>query len=120
MKRIGAVLLIGAALAMTAGCSSTATQKLGGTVYVDSGGGPTPAGVTRSDFDQIAKAGAANDNVGLRDLAASGVVVMVPACAPAILIDTAFGGERQVRVQSTGDAVWVDANWIKSSSSDCS
>lgn len=119
MKRLGVAVAILALLALT-GCSSTATQKLGGTVYVDSGGGPTPAGVTRSDFDEIAKAGAANDNVGLAQLVESGVVVMVPACAPATLIDTALGGERQVRVSSTEDAVWVDANWIKSSSSDCS
>src|SRR5690348_16998795 len=108
------VLAALAVLVLAACSSSLAGPNLGDTVYVDSGGGPTPAGVTRTDFDSVTKAIAANDNVGLRDLIASGVVVSVPACAPAKLLDTAFGGERQVRLDS-GAAVWVDANWLKNS-----
>lgn len=117
MKRTLIVIIL-----LLAACSTSAkpTATIGGTVYVDSGGGtPTPAGVTRTDFDDISKAITANDTVGLGQLVQSGSVVMVPACAPSKLLDTAFGGERQVRLAS-GDAVWVDANWIKDSASDCS
>lgn len=120
MKRIA---LIGCALALAAGCSSTgaAGSNLGDTVYVDSGAGtPTPAGITRTDFDHISSAVTAKDDVGLQQLIASGVVVMVPLCAPAKLLDTALAGERQVRIASTGAAVWVDVNWLKNKASACS
>lgn len=104
-----------------AACSSTGTagSNLGDTVYVDSGTAATPAGITRTDFDHISSAVTANDNVGLTQLVQSGVVVSVPKCAPAKLLDTAAGGERQVRIASTGAAVWVDVNWLKGSASDC-
>lgn len=122
MKRFGVVALVCAAFA-SAGCTSTGSSSaanLGDTVYVDSGGGtPTPAAITRHDFDDVAKALAAKDTVGLAQLVGSGVVTLVPVCAPAKLLDTALGGERQVRVTSTGDAVWVDASWLKDKTSDC-
>lgn len=113
---ISAMALLG-----IAACSSTGTagSKLGDTVYVDSGANATPAGITRTDFDHISTAVTANDNVGLAQLVQSGVVVTVTKCAPAILLDTALGGERQVRVSASGQAVWVDVNWLKGSASDC-
>lgn len=123
MKRFALFAIVVCVLGFAAGCSSTGTagSNLGDTVYVDSGGGtPTPAGVTRHDFDSITKAISAKDAVGLEQLAAQGVVVEVPVCAPAKLLDTALAGERQVRVASTGAAVWVDVNWLKAKASDCS
>lgn len=111
MRRLAIALVC--LCALTA-CSSTATTSLGDTVYVDSGPDKTPVGVTRDAFSRIAKALAADDTEGAALVIAGGEGRFVNRCTSGKLIDTAIGGERQIRLPN-GDAVWLDANWIKKS-----
>lgn len=98
-----------------AACSSVGTQKLGDTVYVDAGPpAQVPVGFTRTAYDQISKSLAANDNLGAAQVIGAGEGTFVARCTPGKLIDTAFGGERELRL-SDGRAVWLDANWVKNS-----
>jgi hypothetical protein len=111
-------------VAFAAGCSSSssshaASGKLGASVKLDSGADNVPAGATRTDFDKIVKAIDAKES--LAGLIRTGQAINVGKCTAATLIDTAAGGERQVRItddpqfsDNNGKAVWVDVNWMKS------
>jgi hypothetical protein len=113
MKVGFAVLLF----AVFVGCASTGGQSLGSIVYIDAGS-PTqvPAGLTRTASDQISTSLAANDMTGVNSLILNDEAVYVDRCSSGKLIDTAAGGEREIRLDN-GQAVWVDANWVKSSCS---
>jgi hypothetical protein len=128
MKRI--VVGVAVLLGLATGCSSTVASSkastLGADVVVNSAVSVTPAGVTRTDFDKVTTALAAKDTTGLQQLVTAGQVVAVDQCATAKVIDTAAGGERQVRIETdpgtpalVGQAVWVDVLWLKDPSATC-
>ena len=51
---------------------------------------------------------------GAAEVLAAGGGRFVNRCTSGKLIDTALGGERELRLPN-GQAVWVDAAWLKSS-----
>jgi|GEM_PF-4531660 hypothetical protein len=123
------VLVCVATVLVIGGCSSSspsqAASKLGGTVRLDAGPNDgsslieVPAGATRTAFDKIVTALAAKQS--LADLFGTGEAINVGRCATATVVDTAIGGERQVKItddpqfaDNNGKTVWVDVQWLKS------
>lgn len=80
-------------------------------------GGWMPAAQIRSDLKDYTSAKDTGDAYGAAQMELDGRVVRLGECTTGLVLDTAFGGEMKLRIESgdkTGEALWTWGEWAAS------
>jgi hypothetical protein len=110
-----------AGFALCSGGTSSNVATVSDHVKIKSSGVSTTfAGTSRTNLDKFVSAEVAKDTVGAEQLVQNGEVVAVDNCSTALVIDTAIGGETQVRIvndpgnpSNNDQALWVNTEFAQ-------
>jgi hypothetical protein len=129
-KKVGclvilALAVVGGTLGVVLGSGNSGTSSNSGSVgdhvIVDTPGvASTLAGTSRTKLDNLISALSAKDTVGVQQLITAGDIVSVDNCSTALVIDSAIGGETQVRISSDSgnpsnndQALWINTEFAQ-------
>lgn len=97
------------------GGSSKSSVSTGEDGILNNGSAEVIAAISESAYDEMIKAAAASDNIGIANMALAGLVVLIPSGTKVKVIDRTFG-TRRVRILEGdyyGNAYWVAMEHVK-------